>query len=80
MSDGLQDVFHNIGDGAGKGEDHCEFVGANSLASEVGDFKVCEGMSFLLLDHLTFYSCTKILESQTTEHLLQYPLFQKSCS
>jgi len=43
LSDALQDTFRNIADGAGKGEDHCEFVGANNLANEFGDFKVCEG-------------------------------------
>lgn len=43
LSETLSGPFRNIGDGAGKGEDHCEFIGASEYAKDIGNFKECEG-------------------------------------
>nr|XP_039250166.1 uncharacterized protein LOC120327876 [Styela clava] len=43
LSESLSGPFRNIADGAGKGEDHCEFIGGSDYAKEIGAYKECEG-------------------------------------
>ncbi|CAK8690511.1 unnamed protein product [Clavelina lepadiformis] len=42
LSESLHGKFRNIADTSGNGDDHCEFVGSNDLASEVGEFRTCQ--------------------------------------
>ena len=46
LGDSLQSTFKNIADGAGNGEDHCEFIGGRSFAIEVGDYRFCKGEDY----------------------------------